>query len=159
MSILNKKQKIFGSIAAARTLTESMPSLKLNSSFPSMNNKGNIMIFLTDIIKALIGYGALIKVVVDTLTHSLDSIEVKIKKALKTELKSIVSCGVNPSLPTFIKSTGDGIVIQIKKIDFLDLLKTDPKSSSGKLMYNDVNTSLLDSEYHIAKTTVYIDVI
>lgn len=145
MSILNKKQQIFGKIAAARTLTESMPSLKLNSSFPSMNNKGNIVTFLTDLIKALIGYGALIKVVVDTLTHSIDSIEVKIKKALKTELKSIVSCGVNPSLPTFIKSTGNGIVIQIKKIDFLDLLKTDPKSSSGRLLYNDVTPVLTES--------------
>ena len=104
MSILNKKQKIFGSIAAARTLTESMPSLKLNSSFPSMNNKGNIMIFLTDIIKALIGYGALITAVVDMLTHAIDDIELKIKKALKKELKSVVSCGVNPSIPAFLKS-------------------------------------------------------
>lgn len=145
MSILNKKQKIFGSIAAARTLTESMPSLKLNSSFPSMNNKGNIMMFLTDIIKALIGYGALIKAVVDILTHAIDDIEVKIKKVLKKELKSVVSCGVNPSLPDFLKSNGNGIVIQIKKIDFLDLLKVDPKSSSGKLLYNDVTPSIYDS--------------
>lgn len=145
MSILDKKRKVFGNIAAAKTLTESMPQLKLSSSFPSINNNGDSITFLTDLIKSLIGYDALVKSVVDILTHSLGDIEIEIKKALKSELKGIVSCGVNPSLPAFIKSSGNGIVIELKKIDFLDLLKVDPKSTSGKLLYNDVTTNLLDS--------------
>jgi hypothetical protein len=75
----------------------------------------------------------------------LKDIEEEIKKSLKVELKSIVSCGVDPSLPAFIKSTGTGIVIHLKKIDFLDLFKVDPKSTSGKLLYNDVQDNLFDS--------------
>lgn len=145
MSILDKKRKVFGSIAAEKTLIESMPQLKLSSSIPSINNNGDSITFLTDLIKSLIGYGALVKSVVDILTHSLGDIEVEIKKNLKTQLKGIVSCGVNPSIPAFIKSTGSGIVINVKKIDFLDQLKVDPKSTSGKLMYNDVTPNLLDS--------------
>jgi len=38
MAIVDKKKAVFGKIAAARTLTESMPKLKLSSSFPSVNN-------------------------------------------------------------------------------------------------------------------------
>jgi hypothetical protein len=145
MSVLSKKKKIFGNIAAARALTESMPKLKLSSSFPSVNNKGDSITFLTDLIQSLIGYYALVNGVVDILTEAIDEIEVEVKKALKTELKSIVSCGINPSLPNFIKSTGSGIVIEVKKIDFLNMLKTDPNSISGKLLYNDVSPSLLNS--------------
>ncbi len=145
MSILDKKRQIFGNIAAEKTLTESMPQLKLSSSISSMNNNGDSITFLTDLIKSLIGYGALIKSVVDILTHSLDDVEIEIKKSLKLQLKSIVSCGVNPSLPNFIKSTGNGIVINVKKIDFLDLFKVDPNSTSGKLLYNDITPNLFDS--------------
>jgi len=145
MSIVDKKQKIFGNIAAARTITEGMPKFKKNSSFPSINNKGNSITFLTDLIKALIGYVALVKAIVDILTHQLVKIEKDIKKALKTELKAIVSCGVDPSLPSFIKSTGSGIVIEVKKIDFLNLFKIDARTKVGALLYNDVTPTLTDS--------------
>lgn len=148
MSILDKKRKVFGNIAAAKTLTESMPKLKLSSSFPSINNNGDSITFLTDLIKSLIGYGALVKALVDILTHSIDEIELEIKKALKLELKSIVSCGIDPSLPSFIKSTGNGIVIEVKKIDFLDLMKVDPTSVSGKLLYEDPNGGLSSTDFN-----------
>lgn len=145
MSILDKKRQIFGNIAAEKTLTESMPQLKSTSSIASMNNNGDSITFLTDLIKSLIGYNVLVTTIVDILIHSLKDIEDEIKKSLKVELKSIVSCGVDPSLPAFIKSTGTGIVIHVKKIDFLDLFKVDPKSTSGKLLYNDVQDNLFDS--------------
>lgn len=148
MGILDKKRKVFGNIAAAKTLTESMPKLKLSSSFPSINNNGDSITFLTDLIKSLIGYAALIKALVDILTHSIEEIEVEIKKALKTELKSIVSCGIDPSLPSFIKTSGTGIVIEVKKIDFLDLMKVDPTSVSGKLMYDDPTAGLTSTDFN-----------
>lgn len=148
MSILDKKRKVFGNIAAAKTLTESMPKLKLSSSFPSINNNGDSITFLTDLIKSLIGYNALVKALVDILTHSIEEIEVEIKKALKLELKNIVSCGIDPSLPAFIKSTGTGIVIEVKKIDFLDLMKVDPNSVSGKLLYDDPTAGLTSTDFN-----------
>lgn len=145
MSIIDKKKKIFGNIAAATTLTQGLPKLKTSSSFPSINNGGNSITFLTDLIKSLIGYAALVVVLVDILTHSLAQIEREIKKALKAELKEIVSCGVDPSLPAFIKSTGSGIIIEVNKVDFLDMFKTDPNSPGGNLMYNDITTPLTSS--------------
>ena len=145
MSILSKKQKIFGQVAAARTLTEGLPKLKTNSSFPSINNNGDTITFLCDLIKSLIGYEALQQSIGDTLTHSLKDLEKEIKISLKDEIKSIVSCGVNPSLPDFIKSTGNGINISVSQIDFTNLMLTDPKSIVGKTLYSDITTNLIDS--------------
>ena len=146
MSIVDKKRKIFGNIAATKTLTESFPKLKTTSSLPSMNNGGNSITFLTDLIKALIGYGALITELVSILTHSLTKIEREVKIALKRELKSIVSCGVDPSLPSFIKATSStGLVIEVNKVDFLDLFMVDPNTVAGKLLYNDITPTLTDS--------------
>ena len=145
MSILDKKKKIFGNIAAARTLTEGLPNLKLSSSFSSINTGGNSISFLSDLIKSLIGYEALVGSVVDILTHSLSDIEREVKIALKTELKDIVSCGVDPHLPSWIQSTGTGIIIEVNKIDFLDQFKVDPTSTAGRLLYNDITSPLTNS--------------
>lgn len=145
MSLIDKKKQIFGNIAAAKTLTQGLPKLKLTSSLPSVNNNGNSITFLSDLIKSLIGYEAMVNIVVDILTHSLSDIEREIKIALKQELKNIVSCGVDPSLPNFIKSTGTGIVIEVSKVDFLDLFKIDPNSTGGKLLYSDITNPLFNS--------------
>jgi hypothetical protein len=145
MAIIDKKRKIFGRIAAARTLTEGLPQLKTSSSFPSINNNGDSILFLTDLIKSLVGFEALVSALVDTLINSLPKIENEIKQVLKVELKTIVSCGVDPSLPSWFQSTGDGIVIEVKKIDFADILRTDPNSVGGNLIYSDITPVLTDS--------------
>jgi hypothetical protein len=152
MAIVDKKKKVFGKIAAAKTLTESKVfklKNKATNALESINNKGDSITFLTDLIKTLIGYAALVKATVDILTHSIEEIEIEIKKALKLELKSIVSCGIDPSLPSFIKSNSTtGIVIEVKKIDFLDLMKVDPTSVSGKLLYDDASAGLTSSDFN-----------
>lgn len=145
MAIIDKKKKIFGKVASARIFTEGLPKLSISSSFPSINNDGDSITFLTDLIKSLVGFEALVSSLVETLINSLPKIENEIKQVLKVELKSIVSCGVDPNLPSWIKSTGDGIVIEVKKIDFADILRTDPNSIGGNLIYNDVTPVLTDS--------------
>lgn len=145
MAVIDKKKKIFGKIASARVFTEGLPKFSNSSSFPSINNDGNSITFLTDLIKSLVGFEALVSSLVETLVNSLPKIENEIKQVLKVELKNIVSCGVDPNLPSWIKSTGDGIVIEVKKIDFADILRTDPNSIGGNLIYNDVTPVLTDS--------------
>ena len=145
MSILSQKQQIFGRVAATRTLIEGLPKLRTNSSFPSINNNGDTMTFLCDLIKSLIGYEALQQAISNTLTYSLKELEKDIKAELKSEIKSIVSCGVNPSLPDFIKSTGAGIDLKVNQIDFTDLMLTSPTSDAGKMLYNSITPNLIDS--------------
>jgi len=145
MGIIDQKSKVFGNIAAARTVAEGLPQLVTNPSFPSINNDGNSIAFLTDLLKSLVGVEKLREVIIDTLAYKLDEMEIIIKGAIKSSLKELVNCGVDPSIPSYIKSTGAGIKIETSKIDFFDILKTNPLTQEGKLLYTDVQASPLTS--------------
>jgi hypothetical protein len=138
--VIGKKNKIFDKIAALRAIIEKN---KPTNSMPSVNNKNKVLIFLTDLIKSLIGYAALIDVVINILTYSIGEIEEIIKSCLEEELRNIVSCGINPSIPSFLFTTG--IDVEVSKIDFLDIFKVDPNSEYFDLIYNDVTSQLTNS--------------
>jgi hypothetical protein len=148
MGIIDDKRRVFGQISAFRTLNDGFPEINLTDSFPSLNNNASSLDFLIDILKTLIGFEEMKAEVVDILTYRLRDIELEIKKALKLELKSIVSCGVDPSLPDFIKNTGSGIDIKISKVDFLDILKTNPQSDNGKFIYDDYTSGLNSTDFN-----------
>lgn len=148
MALIDQKKKVFGNIAAMRTLNDGFPKLKTNSSFPSINNNGNSLEFLTDLLKSLVGYEKLRSIVTNILVHNLDIIEQDIKKALKSELKSIVNCGVDPSIPTFLKFGSTGINTKVKDIDFFDTLLIDPTTLGGGLIYDDVVNQLTSTDFN-----------
>jgi hypothetical protein len=154
MSLKDKKQKVFAEIAAAKTLTNDLVALQnqlvgqisgLINSFPSLNNGNDIILFLTDLLKSLIGQQEFINVIVETLTKYLDKFEQGLKKTLKTVLKEIISCSLSPSIPSYLKSTGSGIIVRVDKIDFFDMLKTDPSTPIGGLIFDDITTPLTNS--------------
>jgi len=131
MSLKDKKQKVFAEIAAAKTLTNYLVALRnqlvgqisgLINSFPSLNNGNDIILFLTDLLKSLIGQQEFINVIVETLTKYLDKFEQALKKIIKTVLKEIISCSLSPSIPSYLKSTGSGVIVRVDKIDFFDML-------------------------------------
>lgn len=148
MALIDQKRKVFGNIAAMRTLNDGFPKLKLNSSFSSINNKGSSLDFLTDLLKSLVGYERLRDIVTNILVYNLDTIEKDIKLALKQELKSIVSCGVDPSIPSFLKYGNSGIVTEVKKVDFFDMLLTDPTTIGGGLIYDDISNQLNSIDFN-----------
>jgi hypothetical protein len=144
-SIIDKKKKVFGNLAALRTSIEGLPQLSKSSSMPSINNNGDTIAFLCDLIKSLVGYESLVSSINKTLIHSLKEIESEIKSVIKSELKSIVNCGVNPSLPDFLKVGGKGINFTVNKIDFSNILQVNPLTVPGNLLYNDITTNLINS--------------
>ena len=146
MGIIDDKKKVFGQIAAFRTLSEGFPEVTLTDSFPSLNNNASSLDFLIDLLKSLIGFEEMRDSIVDILTFQLRDIELEIKKAIKLELKSIVSCGVDPSLPSFIKDTG--INIRIDKVDFLNLMKINPSGPEGKFVYDDYASQLNSDDFN-----------
>lgn len=145
MAIIDQKAQIFGKIGAARTVAEGLPKLVTNPSFPSINNDGDGVAFLVDLLKSLVGLEQLREIIVDTLVYKLDDMEVAIKIAMKLSLKELVNCGVDPSIPTYIKDGGSGITIKTSKVDFFDMFKTDPITSEGNLIYTDTQVSPLTS--------------
>ena len=146
MGVIDDKKKVFGQIAAFRTLSEGFPEVTLTDSFPSLNNNASSLDFLIDLLKSLIGFEEMRDSIVDILTFQLRDIELEIKKAIKLELKSIVSCGVDPSLPSFIKDTG--INIRIDKVDFLNLMKINPSGPEGKFVYDDYASQLNSDDFN-----------
>ena len=106
MSLINDKKGIFGDIAALNTLLDRMPKLNKNSSLESASNDKNPMKFLADVLVVLAELNALKNIVVDVITYQLPKLEEDIKEALKETLKENCGCDVNPSIPTFFKSTG-----------------------------------------------------
>ena len=146
MDVTREKAEIFGQIAALRVSAEGFPKFFISNSLPSISKATNSLEFLVDLTKALIGFEALKESLIDVLTHNLDDIEDEVKKALKKALKQLVSCGINPTLPnSFIN---DGIDLELRKIDLLDLFKVDPTTEAGRLLYNDVNTGTNSTDFN-----------
>jgi hypothetical protein len=148
MSVYDQKKKVMGNIAALNTITEGLPKFKRTDSFSSMNNDGNSTNFLLDLTQALIGYQELKENIVDILTRKLPEIESEIKKKLKLELKEYTSCGVNPNIPSWFKSTGVGVTLKLSNIDFFQITKTDPKSAFGFLIYNDFQSGTNSTDFN-----------
>jgi hypothetical protein len=146
MDVTKEKADVFGQIAALRVSSEGYPKISISNSLPSISQSANSLNFLIDLAKALIGFESLKETLVDVLTHNLDDIELDIKKALKKALKTLVSCGINPSLPdSFVN---DGIDLELRKIDLLDIFKVNPTSDAGKLLYNDINTGSNSTDFN-----------
>lgn len=136
MDVTKEKSNVFGKIAALRVSSEGYPKRVTTNSLASISQKTNSLDFLTDLCKSLIGFESLKDSLVDILVHNLDEIELDVKRALKSSLKSLVSCSINPSIPEDFKT--NGITLELEKIDFLNMLKVAPTSQAGRLLYNDV---------------------
>lgn len=148
MSIIDQKKTIFGNIGALNALNDNYPSLPKFDSFPSINNGNNSTNFLLDLITSLVGFGTLKDFLIDTIVYQLPKLESDIKNSLKLNLNEIVSCSVNPSIPTWLQSTGNGVVVEVNDIDFFDIMKINPATISGGLVYSDVSAGTNSTDFN-----------
>jgi hypothetical protein len=148
MSTLDQKTKIMGNIAALNVINEGLPKFNIQNSFSSINNKTNPVDFLLDLVQSLIGYQELKGDIVDVITRKLPEIESQIKKTLKQDLKGYVSCGVNPSIPVWLRSSGSGVELKLSNIDFFETMKSDPNSDFGFLLFEDTTSGLNSTDFN-----------
>ena len=148
MSVLDQKNKIMGNIAALNVINEGLPKFDIKNSFSSINNNTNPIDFLLDLVQSLMGYQELKGSIVDIMTRKLPEIELQIKKTLKQDLKGYFSCGVNPSLPTWLKSNSSGVELKLSNIDFFETMKTDPNSDFGFLIFEDAPSGLNSTDFN-----------
>jgi hypothetical protein len=138
MSLINEKKNIFSNISALNVLNDGFPKFGKINSFNSISNSTNSSEFLIELLVSLVGYDGIKTFITNTLTYELDKVDLLVKSAIKKELKSIVSCSINPSIPDWFKSTGEGISMNVKDVDFFDIMMIDPETSEGSLIYTDV---------------------
>lgn len=148
MGIVDQKRQIFGQIGALNVLNDDYPKLPKLDSLPSVNNNTNPTDFLLDLLNSLVGFEVLKDHVVDTITYGLDKVEDIIKDGLKLELKEIVSCNVNPSIPTWFQSGGSGVTMKVNNIDFFDIMKVNPTTAEGSLIYTDITAEALSQDFN-----------
>lgn len=124
-----------------------------NPSFPSINNETNTLNFLSDLLGSLVGLESLKEVVIDTLSHKLEDIELDIKKLLKVALNNIISCDINPSIPKNIlhknyNPNSLGVDLEVSKVDFGNIFLMDPASESGELLFTDFEGGVNSKDFN-----------
>ena len=148
MGIIDQKKDVFGDIAALNVLNGGLPELPDFNSFSSVSNSTNSAEFLIDLLNALVGFEAIKNFVVDSISFRLGQVEGAIKEGLKKQLKELVSCNVNPSIPDWFKDGEDGIQIKVSDIDFFGIMKIDPESLEGGLLYKDVSQGVSSTDFN-----------
>lgn len=147
MAVKDTKKKVMGKVSALNKLTDKGNNRvdgiksKVNSNKDAINNKkNNVMEFITNLAMAITSFEDLKKSITDVIANQLPKTESVIKNELKKQLKELVSCSVDPSLPLWL--INDGINLNVNKIDFYSIFKTSPESLGGGMVYNDAANKL-----------------
>lgn len=148
MAIIDQKKDIYANIGALNVLNGGMPKLPSFNSISSINNNTDSSSFLIDLIKVLAGAEKIKEILIDTVVYRLPKIEVAIKDGLKQQLKEMVSCGINPEIPAWFQNGGSGVEMKVTNIDFFDMMKVNPDTLEGGLIYTDIASGVNSKDFN-----------
>jgi hypothetical protein len=156
MGTFEQKSDVLNKISALKSINSGFPKLKKNKKLKSLNAKKNKTIkFIKDLIDILVGIKEFKEELVRFLTYQSPIIEGTIKAGLKELLKSKFSCSVDAIIPPFlIDGVGIGFNIAVKQVDFFSILKVDPNSVGGKLIYGSIQQDLNAYLYDVLQGNV-----
>lgn len=139
MSVLDEKKEILTTIGSYTSLIERINSgTDETSLFPSINNSKDIVPYMLDTLKVIVGTDALKEMVGELFTTFVDNVEPQLKTALSEQL---IQYNAGDGIPNFFKSTGAGVTVGMKDIDLFGKFKSSPTSDVGNLIYD---TSVID---------------
>jgi|688.fasta_scaffold00011_211 hypothetical protein len=141
------KLKVVQEILAFKASCDGFPNLKLSNSLPSINKLLDVIAFLMDLIKSVVGLEALKDKLINMLSYEMEGFELAIKKVLKTLIKEVFSCSISPTIPMDLITTG--IDVDLSRIDFFNILKVNPDSVEGSILFGDPNK---DFNYFLSDT-------
>jgi hypothetical protein len=155
MSTFEKKSDVLNQIAALKSVNTDFPKLKKGKSLSSLSNKNDTVKFIKDLIGILVGLEELKDELIRFLTYQTTAIEGAVKAGLKSILKSKFSCGTDATIPAFlIDGVGTGFNVAVKQVDFFSILKVDPNSAGGKLIYGSISQDLNAYLYDVLQGNV-----
>jgi len=136
MSLSSSKQDIFTTIGAYTSLKQERKLPDRTNLFPSVNNKKDVVPFLLDILKTVVGSEALKQLTGQLFTDFIDGVEPKMKEILAKQMTQYNSGeGLNTA---FINGS---YKVPLKDLDIYGKYKSNPSSAEGSLLYsNNVDT-------------------
>lgn len=167
-NIKQQQQETVASIDTAKALVDKVISIMgLLSTSPSLtvSFSTNPIGFLLQLLRHLgITYDELKKWLTDFLVYVVPVLEVSVKSILLTNLKTMVSCSIDPRIPAKYRkmhkgfnddgtSQENGIDIDIESIDYLDKLSVNPLSDLGKTLYFGLEN--IENSYKFARAVDY----
>lgn len=142
MSLMDDKRNVFTTIGAYTSLKQERSLPDATNLFPSVNNKKDIVPFLLDVLKVVVGSSALQDLTGKLLTDFVDNIEPQMKTALS---KQLIQYNAGDTLPAYFKTTG--ISVPVKNIDVYGKFKSNPNSDTGSLLYDTSQPSFDNKAY------------
>ena len=144
------KRELLAYIDAILTMIEKYPTFSLGNMFSDINvGVGvNPFDFLLSIITKFVSYEEMVDWLVNFLTVSLPSIELAVKGILLSNLKGTIDCVNDPRIPEWMRKnpydciinsedtngvydTDRGIVVNLRSIDYSNILSKSPMSEDG----------------------------
>lgn len=146
------KREVLAYIDAILTMIEKYPTFNLGNIFGDINLgiSVNPFDFLLSIICKKVSDSEMIDWLVNLLTKSLPAIELAVKGILLSNLKSTIDCNLDPRIPLWMRQDingsqigGEGItvnnergfIINVRSIDYMNLLSYPPLSQQGQMKY------------------------
>lgn len=128
----NIKADTLGRVDAALTILERYPKLPDVSSYISANvpipwsmtDEYNPFMYLLDLFKRTVGYDVFLKILAGFLFTGLEALEGAIKGILLTNIKSLVSCSINPMITS--EMLRNGFVFDLRTLDLMGILNYSP---------------------------------
>lgn len=132
MSIRDDKRNILNKIGAFSSLRENLDTKASTNSMKSVSNRKDVIPFLLDVLKTIVGTEALKNLTGEVISNFIDKTETGLKKTLKNQFTQYNS---DDNLPNSFKN--NGITLKIKKIDTDGKFKVDPTTDIGKSIYKE----------------------
>lgn len=149
MGFVDDKNQVFRELSIINSINKDIPVVdkirsKVNS-FKSLDTPdGNLTDYLMDLLKSLVGTDQIRDEITDLITKNLPNIDRKITTKLIDLLKELFICGFNFDIPT-----DTSLTIKVSLLDLTDLLKIDPSSDAGSLMYQDEDVDFNHFLYNV----------
>lgn len=141
MSVSGDKKNIFTTIGSYTSFSKNDGKIpKSRSTYPSVNNKKDVIPFLIDTLRVTVGSEAVKLVVGELLTKFLDKTEATSKTILK---KQFTDSNSDKQVSTEFKTTG--YRVKAAKVDINKKLRSNANSLTYPLYKNDVSSSFENS--------------
>ena len=131
MGLLDQKKDIFTTIGAYTSLEQSGTPPNTTNVFSSINNKKDIVPFLLDVMKVVVGTDALQQLTGKVFTDLVPKMNLNLQTGVK---KQMTQSNAGNQLPNGFVT--NGYDVKVKDVDVFGKFKTSPSSTAGSLLYS-----------------------